>query len=439
MSPSPETLAEVVAELAVLRGGWIQRVDLVAPDELVVELRFPGRSLRLLVGTAPGLARVHLVERRPPRTAPGGPMQAALRRRLHGRPLSALELDGRSLLLAVPEAALEARLGAGRGGFTLSEPGRPAVEGLSPLPERFPGSEAIAARFEPRVAAAVADRLRRALLAPIEARLKRARRLRANLERDRDRLAGGEVAAHHGELLKPVLSRLRRGQREVELVDWASGAPITVPLDPRLDPRANLERLFAKAKRSARGLPRVEARVAEVEAELARLEAERRRVLDAAPEALPAIADDGPTEAPSPSRPARSSPLDRWSRRFESSDGFELRVGKGAEANDRLTVQGSRGHDLWLHARGTTGAHVLLKLAKGAAPTQEALLDAAHLAAHFSTAKSDARVEIVYTEARYVKKPKGAPPGLVTVAREKTMLLRVDPERLARLLAQRGS
>ncbi|MEQ8980761.1 MAG: hypothetical protein RL846_22655, partial [Deltaproteobacteria bacterium] len=73
---------------------------------------------------------------------------------------------------------------------------------------------------------------------------------------------------------------------------------------------------------------------------------------------------------------------------------------------------------------------------KGQSPSSEALLDAAHLAAFYSSAKNDAKVEVLHTEARHVKKTKGAPPGLVGVAKSKTLLVRMDSARLDRLLGR---
>jgi predicted ribosome quality control (RQC) complex YloA/Tae2 family protein len=132
----------------------------------------------------------------------------------------------------------------------------------------------------------------------------------------------------------------------------------------------------------------------------------------------------------------KRKPIDRWSRRFEAGDGTEIRVGKGAAENDRLTFSAARGDDIWLHASGTSGAHVLLRLAKGNKPSPEALADAALLAAHYSGAKSETKVEVVYTEARHVKKTKGDPPGRVSVARGRTLLVTVDEARLARLFGR---
>jgi predicted ribosome quality control (RQC) complex YloA/Tae2 family protein len=80
---------------------------------------------------------------------------------------------------------------------------------------------------------------------------------------------------------------------------------------------------------------------------------------------------------------------------------------------------------------------VVVPLGRGEEPSPELLVDAALLAAHFSDARGDTDVEVTWTRRRYVQKPRGAPPGSVRLLREKTILLEVDPDRLARLLDDR--
>ena len=91
-------------------------------------------------------------------------------------------------------------------------------------------------------------------------------------------------------------------------------------------------------------------------------------------------------------------------------------------------------HDLFLHVRGTPGAHVIVSLQRGEAVPEQALLDAATLALHYSKQRRAEKAEVTYTHRKHVTKPKGAKPGLVAVRREKVILLRREPERLARLL-----
>jgi predicted ribosome quality control (RQC) complex YloA/Tae2 family protein len=110
-------------------------------------------------------------------------------------------------------------------------------------------------------------------------------------------------------------------------------------------------------------------------------------------------------------------------------------VGRNARDNDTLTFRFARGNDLWLHARGQTGSHVVVPGTGEAGPDGETLLDAAELAAHFSAARGEAFVEVASTRCKYVRKAKGAAPGAVTFSQERTIGLRHEPERLTRLLA----
>jgi predicted ribosome quality control (RQC) complex YloA/Tae2 family protein len=121
-------------------------------------------------------------------------------------------------------------------------------------------------------------------------------------------------------------------------------------------------------------------------------------------------------------------------RLYRSLAGLPILVGRGAAENDE-TRRLARGNDLWLHARGRTGAHVVVRLGK-AAVDQETLLDAAHLAAHFSDGRGEAQVEVAATQVKHVRKARGAAPGAVTYSQEKVLLLRLEPLRLARLLAE---
>jgi predicted ribosome quality control (RQC) complex YloA/Tae2 family protein len=94
----------------------------------------------------------------------------------------------------------------------------------------------------------------------------------------------------------------------------------------------------------------------------------------------------------------------------------------------------ARGNDLWLHALGQAGAHVVVRLG-GRPVDQESLLDAAHLAAHFSDARGEPQAEVACTAAKHVRKGRGSAPGAVTYSQERVLQLRLEPARVARLLA----
>ncbi|MCR4391823.1 MAG: NFACT RNA binding domain-containing protein [Candidatus Acetothermia bacterium] len=101
--------------------------------------------------------------------------------------------------------------------------------------------------------------------------------------------------------------------------------------------------------------------------------------------------------------------------------GFTVIVGRSAGENDRL-VRTAQPDDIWLHARGVPGAHVLVR--SGGRPVPEAVLRrAAELAAWHSRARGERKVEVSYTEARYLRKPKGAPAGAVAVRKENVVVV----------------
>jgi len=128
-----------------------------------------------------------------------------------------------------------------------------------------------------------------------------------------------------------------------------------------------------------------------------------------------------------PVQPARraegGAPLKRV-----SSDGFALFVGKNSRQNEEVTFHQASGADLWLHARGVPGAHVIVK--SGGRPAPETTIrQAAELAAYYSQSREAGSVPVDVTEQRYVRHMKGGGPGMVTYERERT--LHVTPSEIA--------
>jgi predicted ribosome quality control (RQC) complex YloA/Tae2 family protein len=130
---------------------------------------------------------------------------------------------------------------------------------------------------------------------------------------------------------------------------------------------------------------------------------------------------------------AKQEPLPPY-KTFRGANDAKILVGRGAAHNDELTLHVAKPHDLWLHAKGQAGAHVVVPLTKGASCPPDVLVDAAHLAAHFSGARDEAVVEVAYVPKRYVRKPRGSAPGLVTLEREKVIVLRKEEARMRALL-----
>ena len=99
-------------------------------------------------------------------------------------------------------------------------------------------------------------------------------------------------------------------------------------------------------------------------------------------------------------------------------------AGKSSQNNDLLTMKHARPNDLWFHARGSGGSHVVLKSGSGKGEiSKRAIEEAASIAAYYSKMKNASTVPVAMTERKYVRKPKGAPPGTVTLEREKVLFV----------------
>jgi predicted ribosome quality control (RQC) complex YloA/Tae2 family protein len=93
-------------------------------------------------------------------------------------------------------------------------------------------------------------------------------------------------------------------------------------------------------------------------------------------------------------------------------DDFVIYQGKDAESNDYVTLElGNDDDDIFLHAKGVPGSHVIIKV-RDKVPTKEVIEKAAQIAAKNSKSKEE-RVKVVYCKKKFVTKEKGSKPGQV--------------------------
>jgi predicted ribosome quality control (RQC) complex YloA/Tae2 family protein len=279
-----------------------------------------------------------------------------------------------------------------------------------------------------------AESIRRRLAQPYRARLKRSGK---TLEKVRVEAARGPDAEEHrrvGELLTQNLHRLRRGAAEATLTAYTETGveEVKVKLDPKRTPKEEVDWRFHQYKRLLRGVEQARRREAELAREVAQAHAalEQLERMDEAALLAQAEVLHVPAGEAGP-------PEGRPYKEYVGHAGQRIWVGRGSEDNDTLTFKVARPYHLWLHARGLPGSHVVVPLEKGMEVSQEVLLDAAHQALHHSGAKGEPRGEVSYVPVKFIRKVKGGAPGQVLYSREKTFLVRMEPERLERLLKTR--
>ena len=220
----------------------------------------------------------------------------------------------------------------------------------------------------------------------------------------------------YGELLNAYGYSLETGATELSAVNYYTGEPVTVPLDPTLSPSENARKYFdryGKLKRTAEAL---ETQIAETEADVAHLES-ISTALDIALEEndLTQIREElseygyikrkGPTGKKKTK--TSSVPL-----HYVSSDGFDMYVGKNNYQNEELSFKFASGSDWWFHAKGMPGSHVIVK-SNGQELPDTTFEEAGRLAAFYSKGRQAPKVEIDYTLKKNLRKPGGAKPGFV--------------------------
>ena len=309
------------------------------------------------------------------------------------------------------------------------------------------GPQGAEARREERAREVLEERRSAAARAVKRATQRLAKRTQA-IHGDLTKIADAQVVAEQARWLVAEAARAPRGATSLAVTDWSSGEPrtIEVPLDPAKPARVQVDAMFQRARRLKLGANVAEARLAEAEKALevlrpAAAEIEGAETLEALDEVIARARAAAPREVKlePPAKPgAKAPPLQTRSlpyRTFRARSGARILVGRGASQNDELTFHVARPRDLWLHAKGLPGAHVIVTLQRDHTCPGDVLADAAHLAAHFSDARDEAVVDVSYSPRRYLRKPRGSPPGLVVVDREKVIAVRVQPEVLAALLA----
>lgn len=331
----------------------------------------------------------------------------------------------------------------------------PAPPGWVPEPQ--PGAlETVAGFFAGRVTAERFAQTRQALRARLSSALAKAeRRLHAQRE-DLTRAEAADGLRRAGEAILANLPRLAKGMSSFTGATYAEPeSPLTVALDPRLLPADNAQRYFNRYRKAKRGQGEAAARLQATATLLGQLRLARLEVEDATEESdLAALADElvteglldearqaqrrtgkgaGGRQVPRKVPPGVSS--GPKPRRYRSSDGYEILAGRHSRENDWLTLKSGAPHDLWFHVKDLAGAHVILRLpAEGPLP-DEALLEAAQIAAYHSEGRESSQVPVDYTLRRHVRKTPGGRPGQVLYDHHRTLYVTPDPALIARLRA----
>lgn len=228
-----------------------------------------------------------------------------------------------------------------------------------------------------------------------------------------------------GDLILANIGDIGKGAKKARLKNLESSSPeyIEIDLDPSKSPAANAEDYFKKHKKSVSSQKTLKRRLTDTQRKLNTLEAIERRFYEDADNLEKELQKLLPTRARTSLK--KQIPKRKPYRTFQASCGWEILIGKSNRDNDELTLKIASRDDYWFHAWQAAGSHTVLRSpSKNSIPDKRTLLEAASLAAYFSKARKSSKVPVIYTQVKYVRKPKKFPPGKVIVEREKQLMVR---------------
>lgn len=466
-----QTIKAIVEEIApALAGRQMGKVFQMSRLALAIDFR-PGHGSYLFVSVEPAQPRIYMIERRvrdlEKQSLAPSPFALVLRKHLGGATLVSLAKDegdrivrlffnardevgeafSRSLIAQLTGKAANLLLldergfiidtlrqprGGGQGiGERYQSPPPPANNYLASAPLGRGQFSTLSEAADNYYRGLEAERAFNARAANARARLSKEIAQREKLQRhlSADLKAHGDAAEHKriGDLLISNIGTAERRGNIVRLTDYyAEGTPLVeLEVDVSSTLQEEAARRFSRYTKARRAAQEVALRLAALEDELAGLRARRAELEEAVTARDVAALESFTGEAKSEDGPKSIKKRLRadvpGARRYRSSDGYEILVGRAARDNDHLTFHVARPHDLWLHAADYPGSHVIVRNPTRAEIPHRTIIESAQLAANFSQAKRDAKVDVHYTQRKFLSKPKGAAPGLVRMSSFRTI------------------
>eukprot|EP00192_Tetraselmis_astigmatica_P007087 CAMPEP_0117698122 /NCGR_PEP_ID=MMETSP0804-20121206/29597_1 /TAXON_ID=1074897 /ORGANISM="Tetraselmis astigmatica, Strain CCMP880" /LENGTH=703 /DNA_ID=CAMNT_0005512425 /DNA_START=58 /DNA_END=2170 /DNA_ORIENTATION=+ len=285
----------------------------------------------------------------------------------------------------------------------------------------------------------------------VKSALKRLNTKIAQLEKQMGSSGKNEEVQKLGDLLMANLHRCEPGMTSIDVEDWETGDIVTIPLDPQKSAVQVAESFYKKGGKMRRSVEQVApllkqsteeiSYLQEVELSVNQLgnyetendlytlleirdELVSGRYMRPPPES--ALENRGASKGRKAQKKGKAKGAVGSCREFVTpTSGLKVLAGRNNRQNDALS-RAAADNDLWLHARGVPGSHVVIKVPAGSQVTAEDREFAASIAAFFSKAQSSSRVDVICVEASNVKRPSGAKPGQVVLLKEDVVVGRPE-------------
>lgn len=218
-----------------------------------------------------------------------------------------------------------------------------------------------------------------------------------------------------GDILISNCHAIKPGVAEPLLYDYYTDQRIRIKINPELSCAENAERFYKKSKKESIELEVLNKQLQEADQKLLKSESLLKRLEQCKNHSdLLALKN---YELPTTTKKSKQSDNLPYKQHFY--DGFEIWQGKSSKSNDDMLKLASK-NDLWFHAADFSGSHVIIRK-KGKSYPTPVVQFAAKLAGLNSKGKNQSLLTVMYTERKFVSKPKGSNPGEVSVFKFETL------------------
>jgi len=306
-------------------------------------------------------------------------------------------------------------------------PKEPSKEGVE---EEFLCKGSISKIMEEQYGELILKQNKKSISSVVKREIRKKKKLEKSLTAEREELQKWKGSKKRGDICATYFGKIKRGDVELRVPDIETGDEVVVPLEPELSPKENMELHYKRERKFSKGLLRIEEVSKQNSEVLSKLKSDLEKIESAenVEELEQFFSCYKVLEKPKPTsknKTTKAGEKKSLFRHFVTATGFEVLVGRNSLENDAL-VRRSKGNDIWFHLRGFPGSHTVLKRGGKKDIPYQAIIEGAEIALRYSSKARDKRGNIIYTQVKNVKRPKGASPGKVTVTHEKTVSVTIS-------------
>ncbi|GJM28690.1 MAG: hypothetical protein DHS20C17_13250 [Cyclobacteriaceae bacterium] len=308
--------------------------------------------------------------------------------------------------------------------FILNKNGLPILtmfKSKDPLFRSKDAKEALNEFFRRFISTRAISKLKKDTLRVLKKQQRNAENLISKNSKRLDQLKHETSYRERADLIMANLHVIKPGSSLIHLPRFETGEPIAVKLKTSLSPQKNAEQYYRKAKNQSKEIEILNTNIKSVLI--------RAKTVDEQISYIEKCQDLKQLKKYLKDHHLGVAPGSNDKRQLFKEfyyQGFTILIGRNAANNDLLTQKYAYKEDLWLHARDVKGSHVIIKKIPGREFPASVIEKAAQLAAYYSKRRNDSLCPVIYTEKKFVRKPKGSAPGLVVLEREKVLLVKPD-------------